>query len=102
MVSLLETDGAAGFFGAVVCHVVCHFTTQRMHTLRRASQIRMAADLLRDHYAALDEFLSDPAAPDSMCDMLVFFSDASSDKKSGHQIARMIREGDAAARTEFS
>jgi hypothetical protein len=73
-----------------------------MQTLKRAGQIRRAADLLHDHYAALDEFLSDPAAPDAMSDMLVYFSDASSDEESAHQIARMICEVDAAAEAESS
>ena len=102
MVSWIETDAAAGFFGALICYVVSHCTRHQTDTLKRAGQIRTAAELLRDHYAALDEFLSDPAAPDAMSDMLIAFSDAASDEESGLHLARMIWEGDAATGPESS
>jgi hypothetical protein len=59
----------------------------RRYTLRRATQIDRAATLLKEHYAALSDFLNDPASPKQLQDLLLKFSDGICDEKSSIMLA---------------
>ena len=67
-----------------------YFSWVRTRIQRRRSQLANAIDLLKRHYADLQAFLDDPAAPTDLKLLLVQVSDATVDRQISHNIARHL------------
>jgi hypothetical protein len=74
---------AAGFLVAVS-------GSRRDGLAERAKQIEHAALLLSQHYACLEAFVDDPAAPEALQAMLLSFSDAAADPKVAHAVSLVL------------
>lgn len=74
-----ETEIFALVAGALFVQTIGTLSARIRKIRRRGVQLRLAAELLEHHYAALEKFLSDPASPAHLRDFLLWLSDTSSD-----------------------
>jgi hypothetical protein len=68
-------------------HVI---TTRREHARAAAVRYKAAADNLRQHYEAMEKFVTDPAAVPSAVEMLLAISDISADRKQATILAEKL------------
>lgn len=71
---------------------------QRNRSRQRTSDLNAAASALQAHYEALEQFLSDPAAPKGLKDLLTSFSEALSDREVARKVATAFRDGELFSR----
>ncbi len=85
-----ETEALALLGGALFFRTVTYFADRLEKMRHRTAQIKLAADLLRQHYDALDKFVGDPAAPEPLQQMLLEFSDAAANEEAAQKMVELI------------
>ncbi len=92
--TLDDLDGIGPILWGVTGYLSCIAAYKVDRVKKRTMQLQQAAELLEQHYSALDRFLSDPAATPVLSDFLLWFSDAAEDKRVAKELADCIRDYD--------
>ncbi len=83
---LLAAQAVICVTGGLLGGMLASAAEKRNRLVKRTEQIELATTLLKQHSCSLELFVNDPASPDSLVDMLLWFSEAADDQ----DIARVI------------
>ena len=78
--------------GAILASTIALTINKNRVVRNRTRQIFLAAEMLEQHYEALNIFLSDNDAPFALQKMLIWFSDASADHEAACALTKEIIE----------
>ena len=90
--SNFDIVGAALAAGAILSGATISMGEVIASLNERANQLRHADYLLGAHYAALEMFVADAAAPEALSDVVLWLSDASSDRDAACKLVQYVMD----------